>query len=507
MSDRVDQRSPRDGDGVGEVADALRGLWASLVRRRREFFAAFLTVALVVQLVSFLWPATYVARATVLIQNNRTGSSFGTDAERQPTVVSSAVSEEEVRSEIAVLTSREVLEKTLTSTGLDTAKPSLFIRLLFGPAWLYDSLHAWWHEVPAPTQADRALRGLESGISVEPLKDSNVLVVSFESDDPRLAEIVLGQLLEHYRARHLEMHRQGDVETFFETQAGSLQEELKGHEETLQSLKRAAGVSDLDAERAAQSRLDAALREESWALQRTIAELDRRIADYELTLRGGGRRLEGQRLAGNDFVMQDVKQEALQLELERVRLLERYRPDSPLLVENQKKLDAARAAIRSEGEGSGRGGTGGSAALIAVQQDLARDRAERAGTGERLAKLETQLASSSERMRALDESMLEAKRIERLIQTTETKYLQFLRRGVEARIDVALDQGRFTNASIVQAAAAESKPIRPKKLLSLAIALGGGLLAGLGTVVFLELREAGLERTLGSVAPRAPEAS
>ena len=106
-------------------------------------------------------------------------------------------------------------------------------------------------------------------------------------------------------------------------------------------------MADLDAERAAQSRLDAALREESWALQRTLAEFDQRIADYERTLRGGGGRLEGQRLAGNDFVMQDVKQEALGLELERVRLLERYRADSPLLAENQKKLDAARAAIEA----------------------------------------------------------------------------------------------------------------------------------------------------------------
>ena len=507
MSDGADRRpshDPDDGAGVGELSEALRGLWAALVRRRREFLAAFVTVALVVQLAAFLWPGTYVARAAVLIQKNRTGSSFGPETERQPTVVSADVSEEEVRSEIAVLTSREVLEKTLKSTGLDTAKPSLFIRLLFGPSWLYDSFYAWWHEVPGPTQADRALRGLESGISVEPLKDSNVLVVSYESGDPRLSSIVLGQLLEHYLAHHVEVHRQGDVEPFFEAQVRTLQEELKGHEDALQTLKRAAGVSDLDAERAAQSRLDAALREESWALQRTLAEFDQRIADYERTLRGGGGRLEGQRLAGNDFVMQDVKQEALGLELERVRLLERYRADSPLLAENQKKLDAARAAIRSETEGGGRGG-GGSAALIAVQQDLARARAERAGAHERLAKLESQLVTSSERMRALDENLLEAKRIERLIQTTEAKYLQFLRRGVEARIDLALDQGQFTNASIVQAAAAEAKPIRPKKLISLAIALGGGLLAGLGAVVFFELREGGLERAVGSVAPRPQE--
>ena len=55
---------------------------------------------------------------------------------------------------------------------------------------------------------------------MEPLKDSNVLVVSYESGDPRLSSIVLGQLLEQYLAHHVEVHRQGDVEPFFEAQAG-----------------------------------------------------------------------------------------------------------------------------------------------------------------------------------------------------------------------------------------------------------------------------------------------
>lgn len=505
MSDR-ERLAEADGAGVNELVDALRGLWGALVRRRREFLVAFVSVAVVVQLAAFLWPGTYVARAAVLIQNNRTGASVGPVGERQPTVVSDGISETEVHSEIAVLTSREVLEKTLKSTGLDTARPGLVTRLLFGPAWLYDDLYAWWHGVPAPTQADRALRGLESAISVEPLKDSNVLVVSLEAGDPRLAQIVLEQLLGHYLAHHVEVHGRSDVETFFEDQAKALQEELRGHEEALQALKHEAGVSDLEAERTAQAQLDASLRQESLMLQRTLAEFDQRIADFELTLRGGGGRLEGQRIASSDFVLQDLKREALQLELERVRLLERYRPGSPLVVENERKLEAARAALRNETGGSGRG-NGGSPALIAVQQDLARVRAERAGAHERLGKLEAQITASSERMRALDEDLLEARRIERLIQIAEAKYMQVLRRGVEARIDTALDEDEFTNASIVQAAAAEAKPIRPKKLVSLLVALGGGLLAGLGTVVVLELREAGLARTLGSVAPRAREAS
>jgi len=55
----------------------------------------------------------------------------------------------------------------------------------------------------------------------------------------------------------------------------------------------------------------------------------------------------------------------------------------------------------------------------------------------------------------------------------------------------------------VQEAAAEPRPIRPKKLITLILSLAGGLVAGLATVVGMELHESGLEAFLGSVAPRS----
>jgi uncharacterized protein involved in exopolysaccharide biosynthesis len=83
--------------------------------------------------------------------------------------------------------------------------------------------------------------------------------------------------------------------------------------------------------------------------------------------------------------------------------------------------------------------------------------------------------------------------------------MQYLRRGVEARIDAALDQGKYTNATVVQEAAAESRPLRPRKLIMLVVSLVGGIVAGAAVVVGMELYEFGLESFLGSVAPRPAE--
>jgi len=493
---------------VAELADAFRGLSRTLVRRRREFFIVFLTVVGVVQVATFLWPATYAARAAILIQNTRQAGNLDASGERAPTVVSGGVSEEEVNSEKAILTSRQVLEQTMEATGLDKASPSFWTRLIFGPLWLYNDFHAWYQGVPAATMADRALRAIESSISVELMKESNVLAVTYEAGNPTVAQLVLKTLLEKYLTHHVQVHSSAQVETFFENQANSLKTELAGQEDRLQDLKRQLGISDLPVERTVQQQILASLREEQERLRRTAAELQSRMASYKRFLGHAPSQIQTTTVEGpNDFALQALIQDKLQLEFERVRLLERYTSDSPLLVENQHKLDAAVAAMDSQREGTSQKESTLSPASVSVSQDLERTRAEREGYIERIKALDGQIKETGARLAVLDERLLEAKRIERLIATSETQYMQYLRRGVEARIDAALDRGQFTNATVVQEAAAEPRPVRPRKLIMLIVSLLGGIVAGAAVVVGLELYEFGLEALLGSVAPRPAEVS
>ncbi len=499
-----DARPPAGESSVVELAEAFRGLWRAIVRRKRDFFTVFATVAIVVLAAGFLWPATYVARAAILMQKTRYAGNLDASGEHSPTVVSAGVSEQEVNSEMAILTSRKVLDATLKATGLDRAMPSIWTRLFFGPLWLYEDVYAWYHGVPAPTSADRALRGLESAISVALLKESNVLVVSYEAGNPTFAKVVLEALLKKYIDHHVQVHSRAEVETFFEGQANSLKTELASQEDRLQVLKREAGIADLAAERTLQQQIVGSLREEQDRLRRTVAELDSRITSYQGFLERKPWQMQTTTVEGrNDYALQALIQEKLRLELDRVRLMERYKADSPLLVENQRKLDAAAAAIEGQRSGTYQKQSTLSPASVSASQDMERTRAERDGDVERIKKLDGQIQEGTQRLTMLDEKLLEAKRIERLISTSETQYMQYLRRGVEARIDAALDRSQFTNASVVQEAAAEPRPIRPKKLITLILSLAGGLVAGLATVVGMELNESGLEAFLGSVAPRS----
>lgn len=488
---------------TGEVAgfaEALRRVGDLMRRRRREFWAVFLATFVLVQAFAFFWPGMYAARAAVLIQKTRLTAKLDADPTDATTVISEGVTERDVNSEIAILTSAEVLSATVAATGLDKAPPPWYLRLLFAPLRAYESLYAAVHGVPAPSAAERALSSLARSISAERLKESNVLVLTVEARDPRVAEAILDNLLVHYLDRHVTIHGPGGVVPFFSTQAALLEKELAEHEEALQALKRRAGAVDVPKEREIQLQSEAKLREESDLLGRRLLELDGRIRSYESAVSDAlSSPSSAAAIAPAEPTLNELKAQALRLELDQIRLEARYREDAPPVVENRKKLEAARAALGAERQSVRER----SPALLAAEEERVKFASEKAGIVERQRALEEQLARSRSRLRQLDEAAVEATRRQRLIHSAEERYLMYLGRGEKARMDAALDQRHVTNVSIVQKPSASAKPVRPKRLVTLIVSIAGALLAGLLACVFRELRERGLEAFLASIAPPA----
>jgi len=488
------------GDVAG-FAGTLRRMGELMKRRRREFWTVFLVTFFLVQALAFFWPGTFAARAAVLIQKTRMTATLDADPTDATTVISEGVTERDVNSEIAILTSAEVLAATVEATGLDRVPPPWYLRVLFAPLRAYESLYAAVHGVPAPSAAERALRSLSKSISAERLKDSNVLVVTLEARSPEAAETILGDLLRHYLERHVAIHGPGlGVVPFFSTQASLLEKELAQHEEALQALKRRTGTVDIPKEREIQLQSEAKLREEADLLGRRLLELDGRIRSYRSAVSDAlSSPTSAVAIAPAEPTLNELKTQALRLELEQIRLEARYQEDAPPVVENRKKLEAAHAALAAEQQSVRER----SPALLAAEEERVKFASEKAGIVERQRVLEEQLAQSRSRLRQLDEAAVEATRQQRLIRSAEERYLMTLGRGEKARMDAALDQRRVTNVSIVQKPSASAKPVRPKRLVTLIVSVVGALLAGLLACVARELRERGLEAFLASIAPPA----
>ena len=105
------------------------------------------------------------------------------------------------------------------------------------------------------------------------------------------------------------------------------------------------------------------------------------------------------------------------------------------------------------------------------------------------AKVETQkkqLAEAREGLRTLNDSEIRITRLAREIDIEEANYQKYVDSLEQARIDHALEAGNISNISVVQSATVPIKPIRPRKLLNLALGLFLGILGAVGLVFVCE---------------------
>lgn len=491
-------------DTPPEELQAIVARARGIVRRGwRLFLVTAVLTAIVLQAAAFFWPGTFEAKAAVLLQRNRFGTVLDADAQAPPTVIEGTVSQEEVNSEIAVLTSAQVLTGTAQAAGLDKLPPPWYLRLLFAPLRGYERMYSWFHEVPAPTQATRAVTGLADAIAVERLKDSNILVVSYRAGDPRMAEIVLDELLRRYQEWHVRVHGQGGAQPFYSDQVTLLQTSVRELQKQLQATKDATGVVDLSTAREVAIKELATLEGEQRMLTRRARELDGRILGFERILAETPRWMRtATRTRSGAETLNQLRQQVLQLELEGIQLRTRFRDDARLAAENTVKLEKARAAFAQASAAIDEEATSESnPTVVAVEQDLVRLRSEKLGVAERLTAVGEQVRALRERARLLDSHLVEVDQLQMQLTSARTRYMTYLDRSEKARIDAALDGGGMTNVSVVQRAAASLKPVRPKRLISFLVAIGGGLLMGVLTVLWREATRLGTDRVLASALP------
>src|SRR5437764_5632345 len=108
--------------------------WIDLVFRRRAVFSRVAMVVFgLIFLGTVLWPPTYQATSKILIQANRAQllvSPGLQENNNQPTVLANPISEQELNSEIELLTSQSLVEAALSGLPEPKAHSGLSAALL-----------------------------------------------------------------------------------------------------------------------------------------------------------------------------------------------------------------------------------------------------------------------------------------------------------------------------------------------------------------------------------------
>src|SRR5437016_6212066 len=204
--------------GFGNNPISLRDGAGALFRRRALVLFMFFAVVTGTILVTLLLPNRYDSRMKILVKNQRVDVAITAEATsglNSPTV-ENEVSENQINSEIELLTSKDLLTQVVKETGLANNETDLFGR--------------------APAEAVRvetAVNRLAKDLSITPVRKANIITVSYSSNSAQLSAAVLKKIGDLYLEKHLKLHHPAGASDFFKDKADEYEAQLKQSERQL----------------------------------------------------------------------------------------------------------------------------------------------------------------------------------------------------------------------------------------------------------------------------------
>jgi uncharacterized protein involved in exopolysaccharide biosynthesis len=437
----------------------LRDLLAVVFRQRRLALIAFV-VALTAIIAYRLIAPGYESEMKVLLRRGRVDPVVA-PTPSQAELIRQGVTEEEVNSEAELLHDDEILRTVVQRTGLGAE----------GSSWFWSLVGD-----DAGKSLARAVRRMDRRLTVEPVRKSALITVSYESSDPEQTARVLRSLADAYLERHHEVHRASGEFSFFDQQVTQSRHSLETAELQLAEFTRDQRVVSASQERdlTLQKLSDADADDRKTRVE--LAENSERIRALQSKLDLLPERAMTQmRSSDNPELMEKMKTRLLELELQRTDLLIEFEPSYRLVKEVEQKIAQTKASIAGEDRVPIRDQTSDLEPNHAwAKSELVKAEVEARALGAHAAAEGVLLAHYRDAAQQLGDQSIAQDRLLHDLKSAEDRYLLYVDKREEARIGDALDQGGILNVAIAE------QPVVPQlpKLSELSFGLIGLALAG-----------------------------
>lgn len=443
---------------------ALLDHWRSIKKRKWPILGLATALAALGAAVAFSMTPVYKSTATVLIEPGKPkflsmDDMFG----------SAMQSKEHYQTQVEILKSREVAMRTVTTMKLwnnpdfDPRKGedglSTKAKAMLGMA----PPKVEWNE---QTLADATVTPLMKGITIEPVRLSQLVKVSFESPDSKLAARVANDIAANYidSDRDAKFKLAQNLNGWLEKRAAELRKNLEASELALQAYREEKGLVSLSGSAQALAGMQA-----NEVTQRLVEARARRLqleGTYNLIGGVGNGDYSGVPAVVNHPTVQEaIRQEAAAQKLV-AELSENLGPNHIKMQEAQSMLAAARKYLEQERR---------SVARSMVQEyNLARQ-SERS--------LETALSTATGGVQDVNRKEFQLQVLEREVASNKQLYDLFMGRAKE------MDAGSDIQAAVarvVDPAVVATVPVKPNKGQIIIVAFVLGLMIGSMGALLLE---------------------
>jgi uncharacterized protein involved in exopolysaccharide biosynthesis len=476
---------------------SLRDVYYILFRHKWKIIAFFIAVVTVVTVGMLVSPSIYRSEAKLLIRVGRESVTLDPTASTGQVITNIGQQREtEIKSELEILKSQDLIEKVVDAIG-----PAAFLKpseetngtsqKIGGgiKQWLQPILEGLTSPLKGfikglssqLSDRDQAILGVTKGLEIDVPKTSNIITINFETKSRKLAQETINNLIGFYLDKHINVHNTPGSFEFFTKETDQFRGALAKTEETLKELKNRTGIASLTDQRNILLARIGRLQQESEETESALATSSAKVKAFESSLAQLPKTMVLQETTGNPNQSVDLMRARLyELELKEQDLLSKYTETSKPVQEVRRQLAEAKTLLAKEDPTRKQVTQGLNEAHKQTELTLLSERANRSSLRAKAAEQRIQLASARNDLKAINDSEVSLLQVQREVGIQEANYKKYFDKLEQARIDHALEMVKISNISLVQPATYPVEPIRPKKLLNIALGFFLGIFGGIG---------------------------
>jgi uncharacterized protein involved in exopolysaccharide biosynthesis len=409
-----------------------RTLTGGMLRQKKPALIVFLSIFSAVVVLTLALPSKYQSHLKILVKNERLNSLVSLDHQTQGLLYLDDISEARVNTEIALLTSSDVLRQVVRQTHLA------------------DEVSA--RVVSSERREELALANLQKNLDVKPIRKSNIIEVSYFASSAHKATEVLRALSSCYLAAQLRLNGAPGSYAFFENMALRYSTDLESSELRLAGFRKKNNIVELPQEKALALQRKTELEKDYQTSSSTtqadasqVASIQRSLATLPTD------NVREWRDMPNQYSIERLNTLLVELQNKRAQLITRYRPDDRMVSEIDTQITETRRALDEATKSTTQEVSRGiNPTYESTSALLVRARSDLAGVSAQRAFLASQLQSSIAHLKDLDEVTVQYDDMLREVKQIEDLSINYSRKAADAKAGELLDQNGIGNVAIAE---------------------------------------------------------
>ena len=465
----------------------------------RQRFKALLTFIVVMALILgafVLLPRKYGSEGRLFIQLGRTGT--GLDPTPGGTSISIQDSREtEIRSVVELVKSRAVIEAAVKKIGAE--------KILKGPLDFVDDYVSFdfkmptlpWNKLDEDDASardeyeklrvhEKASKAIEEKLEVRSEKKTSVISIYCTANSPTLAQKIVDEIMELSKAKHVEVHAIEGSRAFYKDNFEAKQDNLTKAENKLKEFRNKNGYLSLDGARATQQVVIDKLELEKIDAESSYLQSQKKLRNLTTQMDELNPFVQVPTTGVEKLSTEDSKTELWKLESElRVQenILHRGHP-------RLRQLKSAVKSLRNEVVNLPDARTQSEAQFNPVFEKIkiakVTETASNFALKTRLDYLENKYRQAQDRLKELNELVVEASQLRRDLQIASQEMEIYIRKRTESSVIDDLNEQSVSDVVVAQNANLVVKHVSPKGSIFIPLGAIFASLCAIGTALYFE---------------------